>query len=309
MGSRSLSNSLSGASDRGVLSRLDFFWQTARDYFYILLGALVQSIAMRLFLVPALLLSGGVSGTAQIINYFTGWPIGLMVFVGNVPLFILGWRYLGRLRFAIRTAFAIAVFSLLTDLWVLFLPQSGVTGDLVLNSLYGGILYGIGLGLVYRGRGTSGGSDILGLILYRRLGISLTQAYLATDALVVLAGGLAWNWELALYGIVVIYVSGLAAEMISEGGSIFRSAVIITGRASEIADRILTELERGVTLIPGTGGYTGEARPVLYCVVTRAEVNKLKALVHELDPRAFMVIGQVNEALGEGFKPLRLQEG
>lgn len=308
MGSRSLSNSLSRTSDRAP-GRLDFSWQTARDYFYILLGALVQSIAMRLFLVPALLLSGGVSGTAQIINYFTGWPIGLMVFVGNVPLFILGWRYLGRLRFAIRTAFAIAVFSLLTDLWVLFLPQSGVTGDLVLNSLYGGILYGIGLGLVYRGRGTSGGSDILGLILYRRLGISLTQAYLATDALVVLAGGLAWNWELALYGIVVIYVSGLAAEMISEGGSIFRSAVIITGRAGEVSDRILTELERGVTLIPGTGGYTGEARPVLYCVVTRAEVNKLKALVHELDPKAFMVIGQVNEALGEGFKPLRLHEG
>ncbi|NMC78940.1 MAG: YitT family protein [Chloroflexi bacterium] len=304
MGTKSLFNGhLSNLS-----GQLDLSWETARDYLYIFLGSLIQGVAMRLFLIPALLVSGGVSGLAQIINYFTGWPIGLMVFIGNVPLFILGWRYLGRLRFAIRTVFSLVVFSLVTDLWIWFLPYRGITQDLVLNSLYGGILYGIGVGLVYRGRGTSGGSDILGLILYRRLGISLTQAYLAVDALVVLAGGLAWNWELALYGIVVIYVCGLAAEMVSEGQSILRSAVIITACPQEISNRILTELERGVTIIPGTGAYTGATRPVLYCVVGRAEVNKLKVLVHELDPKAFMVIGQVNEALGEGFKPLKSRD-
>ena len=304
MGTKSLSN----GHLSNLIGQLDLSWETARDYLYIFLGSLIQGVAMRLFLIPALLVSGGVSGLAQIINYFTGWPIGLMVFIGNVPLFILGWRYLGRLRFAIRTVFSLVVFSLVTDLWIWFLPYRGITQDLVLNSLYGGILYGIGVGLVYRGRGTSGGSDILGLILYRRLGISLTQAYLAVDALVVLAGGLAWNWELALYGIVVIYVCGLAAEMVSEGQSILRSAVIITACPQEISNRILTELERGVTIIPGTGAYTGATRPVLYCVVGRAEVNKLKVLVHELDPKAFMVIGQVNEALGEGFKPLKSRD-
>ncbi len=304
MGTKSLSN----GHLSNLIGQLDLSWETARDYLYIFLGSLIQGVAMRLFLVPALLVSGGVSGLAQIINYFTGWPIGLMVFIGNVPLFILGWRYLGRLRFAIRTVFSLVVFSLVTDLWIWFLPYQGITKDLVLNSLYGGILYGIGVGLVYRGRGTSGGSDILGLILYRRLGISLTQAYLAVDALVVLAGGLAWNWELALYGIVVIYVCGLAAEMVSEGQSILRSAIIITACPQEISNRILTELERGVTIIPGTGAYTGATRPVLYCVVGRAEVNKLKVLVHELDPKAFMVIGQVNEALGEGFKPLKSRD-
>ncbi len=304
MGTKSLSN----GHLSNLIGQLDLSWETARDYLYIFLGSLIQGVAMRLFLVPALLVSGGVSGLAQIINYFTGWPIGLMVFIGNVPLFILGWRYLGRLRFAIRTVFSLVVFSLVTDLWIWFLPYQGITKDLVLNSLYGGILYGIGVGLVYRGRGTSGGSDILGLILYRRLGISLTQAYLAVDALVVLAGGLAWNWELALYCIVVIYVCGLAAEMVSEGQSILRSAIIITACPQEISNRILTELERGVTIIPGTGAYTGATRPVLYCVVGRAEVNKLKVLVHELDPKAFMVIGQVNEALGEGFKPLKSRD-
>jgi uncharacterized membrane-anchored protein YitT (DUF2179 family) len=160
------------------------------------------------------------------------------------------------------------------------------------------------LGLVYRGQGTSGGSDILGRILNHRLGISISQSYLITDTLVVLAGGFAFNWERALYGLVVIYVSGLAAEMISEGSGIFRTAMIITSQPDEVSRCVLTIMERGLTILPGTGAYTGISRPVLYCVVTRSEVNQLKQLVREVDPGAFMVIGAVHEALGEGFQPL-----
>jgi uncharacterized membrane-anchored protein YitT (DUF2179 family) len=121
---------------------------------------------------------------------------------------------------------------------------------------------------------------------------------------VVLAGGFAFNWERALYGLVVIYVSGLAAEAVSEGSGIFRSAMIITNQPDAVANQVLTIMERGLTILPGTGGYTRETRPVLYCVITRSEVNQLKSLVREIDPRAFMVIGAVHEALGEGFNPL-----
>lgn len=281
-------------------------WRSIQDYSLVVLGALVQALAMRLFLVPAQLVSGGVSGAAQVVNFYTAWPIGLMVFIGNVPLFILGWRFLGGRRFALRTALAIAAFSFLTDLLVLFIPAEGVTDDLVLNSIYGGVMLGIGLGLVYRGRGTSGGSDILGRILNYRFGISISQAYLVTDTVVVLLGGLAFNWERALYGLVVIYVSGLAAEAVSEGSSVFRATMIITRRPREVADRILYDLERGVTILSGSGAYTGADRPVLYCVVTRSEVNQIKEIVHQVDPDAFMVIGQVYEALGEGFRPLKL---
>lgn len=287
------------------MGALDFSWKTLGDYGLILFGALVQAFAMRLFLIPALLVSGGVSGAAQIINHFTSWPIGLMVFIGNVPLFVLGWRHLGGLRFALRTAMAVAAFSLFTDLLAFFLPAGGMTDDLVLNCLYGGLGLGVGLGIVYRGKGTSGGSDILGRILNRRFGISISQSYLVTDTLVVLAGGLAFNWERALYGLVVIYVSGLAAEMVSEGSGIFRSVIIITGRTQEVSEHILTDMERGVTILQGTGAYTGAERPVLYCVVTRPEVNQIKALVAEADPDAFMVIGTAHEALGEGFRPLK----
>jgi uncharacterized membrane-anchored protein YitT (DUF2179 family) len=280
-------------------------WGILLDYGYVIAGALIQALAMRLFLVPAQLVSGGISGIGQIINAFTGWPIGLMIFVGNLPLFVLGWRFLGGPRFAVRTALAITVFSFFTDAFFWIIPGTGVTRDLVLNCLYGGVMLGIGLGLVYRGQGTSGGSDILGRILNYRFGISISQSYLLTDTLVVLAGGFAFNWEKALYGLVVIYVSGLAAEMISEGSTVFRTALIISSCSDEVAKKILSEMERGVTILQGTGAYTGADRPVLYVVITRAEVNQVKALVHEVDPKAFMVIGQAHEALGEGFMPLK----
>lgn len=282
----------------------DFSWKTITEYGYIILGALIQALSMRLFLIPALLVSGGVSGIAQILNHLTGWPIGLMVFVGNIPLFILGWRYLGGSRFAKRTALSVLLFSVFTDLLVFFIPKQGITDDLVLDCLYGGITLGIGLGLVYRGQGTSGGSDILGRILNHRLGISISQAYLVTDTLVVLAGGLVFDWERALYGLIVIWVSGLAAEAASEGAGVFRTVLIITNNPEAVQKNILEVLERGVTILEGTGAYTGASRPVLYTVITRSEVNQLKELVREADPHAFVVIGQAHEALGEGFKPL-----
>ena len=288
-----------------TLRSADFTRASLVDYAYVLLGALIQALAMRLFLIPAMLVSGGISGAAQLIHHYTAWPIGLMVFIGNLPLFLLGWRFLGGPRFALRTALSITVFSFFTDTFMWLIPGEGVTHDLVLNSLYGGVMLGVGLGLVYRGQGTSGGSDILGRILNYRFGISISQSYLLTDTLVVLAGGFSFGWEKALYGLVVIYVSGLAAEMISEGSSVFRTALIISSNPEAVSQKILSEMERGVTILKGTGAYTGVDRPVLYVVISRAEVNMVKALVHEVDPNAFMVISQAHEALGEGFKPLK----
>ncbi|MDO9120944.1 MAG: YitT family protein [Anaerolineaceae bacterium] len=281
-----------------------FTWKTLRDYALLLTGALIQAFSMRMFLVPGLLVSGGISGAAQIINHYVSFPLGVMIFLGNVPLFVLGWRFLGGPRFAIRTAFAVTSFSILTDVLGFVLPVSGITNDSVLNALFGGVTLGIGLGLVYLGQGTSGGSDILARILNHRFGISISQAYLITDTVVVLAGGFAFSWPNALYALVVIYVSGIAAEMVSEGTSIFRTVMIITDQSEQVRKVILDALERGVTILSGTGGFTGKDRPVLYTVVTRAEVNQLKQLVKEIDPNAFVVVGIAHEALGEGFKPL-----
>ncbi len=291
------------------MNPLKNFWLQIRDYVLILLGALTQAISLRLFLVPANLASGGVSGVSQLIHHYTGWPIGVMVLVGNIPLFLLGWRFLGGKRFALRTAVAVLSYSIAIDLllYLPFFPKNGLTDDIVLNSLYGAVISGVGYGLVYRARGTSGGSDILARILNHWRAIPMTQSYLMVDSAVILAAGFVFGWDKALYAIITLYVSGLVAETVLEGGGTARTAMIVTSKPQEIADEILVELERGVTVLAGTGAYTGEERPVLYCVVTRAEIAQVKAIVHEADPSAFLVIGVAHEALGEGFRPLKTQ--
>jgi len=284
-------------------SRLRLSWASAQDFALITAGALLQALAIRLFLVPTNLVNGGIAGIAQIIYHFTGWPIGVMILAGNLPLFFLGWRYLGGPRFALRTAFAVLSVSLFTDLLPLlpFMPVDGLTPDLVLNTLYGGVVSGIGYGLVYRGQGTSGGSDILARILNHWRGIPISQSYLITDSLVMFTGGLVFSWENALYAIVMLYISGIAAEAASEGSNVVRTALIVTANPQRVTDHILHQMERGVTILSGRGGYTGNEKLILYCVISRSEVGQLKAVVREADPKAFMVIGQAHEALGEGF--------
>jgi len=289
------------------------YYPAIRDYLLIIISSLIQAISLRLFFIPANLASGGVSGISQLINHVTNWPIGLMVFIGNVPLFLLGWRFLGGYKFAMRTAVAIFTYSLFTDLLIripLFnyyadILIADLQGDIFLNSLYGAIISGVGYGMVYRARGTSGGSDILARILNNWRGISMTQSYLIVDTAVILSAGFVFGWKEALYAMIALYVSGLVAETVLEGGGTVRSAMIMTSKAEEISSRVIDELQRGTTYLEGRGGYTGNSRPVLYCVVNRSEVASLKAIVHETDPEAFMVIGVAHEALGEGFKPLK----
>jgi uncharacterized membrane-anchored protein YitT (DUF2179 family) len=194
----------------------------------------------------------------------------------------------------------------------LFAPSGAGTGlindlqgDIFLSALYGAVVSGIGYGLVYRARGTSGGSDVLARILNHYRGVPMTQSYLLVDTVVILGAGFVFGWKAALYAMIALYVSGLVAESTLEGGATVRTAIIVTTEPETIAARVVEELERGATILEGTGAYTGAGRPVLYCVITRSEVATLKAIVQEVDPRAFMVIGVAHEALGEGFRPLK----
>src|SRR5512147_1667283 len=228
------------------------YWPTIRDYFLILVAALIQAVSLRLFFVPANLASGGVAGISQLIHHFTGWPIGLMVFLGNIPLFVLGWRFLGGSRFAARTAFAVFMYSAFTDLLVqtpLFAPNGAASrliadlqGDIFLNALYGAIISGVGYGLVYRARGTSGGSDILARILSHYRGVPMTQSYLMVDTAVILGAGFVFGWKSALYSMIALYVSGLVAEAVLEGGGTVRAAMIVTREPEAVANRVLEEL-------------------------------------------------------------------
>jgi uncharacterized membrane-anchored protein YitT (DUF2179 family) len=277
----------------------------ARDYALILFGSALLAVSMHLFFIPNELVAGGLSGTAQIINSFTGWPIGTLTFVLNIPLFVLGWFYLGGYRFLARTVIASFVFSAVLDGLQYFWPGVRLTDDLALNALYGGVTAGVAVGLLFRARATSGGTDILARILERRFGMPLSQAYLYTDGLVVFLAGLTFGWERALYAVIALYIGGVLVEVTLNGSNVMRVATIITTRPQAVADRILADLERGVTEWAGHGMYTGAERHVLLCAVSRADTVMLKEIIHDVDPAAFVIIGQAQEVFGEGFRSLR----
>jgi uncharacterized membrane-anchored protein YitT (DUF2179 family) len=276
-----------------------------RDYTLIFVGVMLQALSMVLFYIPGNLAAGGVSGIAQLVGNFTGWPVGTLYIVLNVPLLALGWKYLGGRRFFIRTVFAVLAYSIAMDALTLILPQHGITSDPILNALYGGVIGGVGVGLVLRGQGTTGGTDILARLLNRWRGIPYSHTYIATDVLVVFAAGLSFGWTLALYAVVALYVGGVAAEFAAEGVRTTRTVIIITRNPQDVAQRVMADLQRGVTMWSGMGMYSGQERQILFCTVSRAEVNPIKSIVHEADPQAFVVIGEAYEALGEGFKPLQ----
>jgi len=289
---------------RNFFRQLDFSWRSIRDYLMIILGGLVQALALRTFLIPAQLVGGGISGIAQLLYYLWGTPVGMITLLANIPLFIIGWRYLGGPRFALRTILSVLSYTVFTDILVEWTGSAPFTEDILLNSLYGGLLLGVGLGLVYLGRGTSGGTDILGRILNQRMGMSISLAYMITDSFAVLLAGFFFGWEKSLYGLIMIYLSGVAADMISQGTNVIREAMIITDETEKVVAAITEQLGRGTTIIGAKGGYTMKDRPIVFCVVTAGEVIRLKTLVQDADPDAFMVVGHANEALGEGFKPL-----
>lgn len=285
--------------------RPETFWRILRDYAVILFGSALLAVSMDLFFIPNNLVAGGLSGAAQIINSFTGWPIGTLTFILNIPLFILGWFYLGGHRFLARTVFAAFTFSVILDGLQLYWPGIKLTDDLALNALYGGITAGVAVGLLFRARATSGGTDILARILERKFGMPLSQAYLYTDGLVVFLAGLTFGWELALYAVIALYVGGVLVEVTLNGSNVMRVATIITTRPGAVADRVLADLERGVTDWTGRGMYTGMERHVLLVAVSRQETVLLKSIIHEVDPDAFVIIGKAQEVYGEGFRSLK----
>ncbi|MGB7538642.1 MAG: YitT family protein, partial [Anaerolineales bacterium] len=256
-----------------------------RDILLILIGAVIQAVGMDLFLIPGKLAAGGVSGIAQIVNRYTGWPIGVMIILFNIPLFVLGWRFLGGRRFLLRTFLAVGIYAVLIDVLALYLPRD-LTSDSVLNALFGGVLMGGGMGLVFRAKGTTGGTDILARLLGKWRGIPLSESFLLTDTAVVLGSGIAFSWTLALYAVVALYTSGMAAELTSEGTGVVRAATIITDKPQEVGQKIMHELSRGVTMWRGTGLYSGKERQILFCAISRSEVNPLKAIIYEVDPAA-----------------------
>ncbi len=265
-------------------------------------GSILTAFGYTLFQVPFDITAGGLSGLAIIINHFTGWSEGVLFFVMNIPLVILGYFHLGRWRFIASTTLCLIVFSFFTDLFIRYLPgwmdHYPLTDNILLASLYAGICFGIGNGIIFRAGGSFPGTTIPGRIIQQKTGFPLSQSFLFTDTAIIFAAGLVFGWELALLAMISLFFSGLAADYVLEGVSQVRTAMIVTDKPRELNDMIMKTLGRGVTHWEVTGGYTGRQHTMVYCTVYRSQVMNLKYIASQVDPDAFIVIGVAQQAIG-----------
>ncbi len=273
-----------------------------RNFILLTAGGLLLAANVNLFLAPSRIAPGGVSGIAIILNSLTRWPIGLTMLVLNVPLVVLGYFHLGRRRFLGRTMYVVLLYNLGIDLLSRWLPAEGLTDQPLLNALYGGMVGGIGTGLVFRGGGTSAGTGVIGRVLQLRTGIPVSQLYLFTDGAVVLAAGLAFGWESAVYALVTLFLWGLAVDFVLEGPSVVRTAFVVTDHPDRVAQAVFGQLGLGLTAWAARGMFTEAEHTVLFCTVSRPDVDELRSVVSAADPEAFVVIGHGHQASGGVYR-------
>jgi len=267
------------------------------SYISLLIGAFLIAISFNLFLLPNRIASGGVSGISIILNTLMDTPPAYTQWALNIPLFLLGFFVLGK-QFGVKTA----VGSILLPLFVLLTSHlEPPTHDPLLGALYGGLGVGVGLGLVFRGRGSTGGLDAAAQMLHRLFGIRLGLAVAVLDGLVIISAGIFISLENALYALIGLFATSKTIDIIQTGLQTSKAAYIISKDPDRVTEAILHDLDRGLTRLSGVGGYTGDPRPVLLVVVGQNEVMRLKLLVRDADPEAFVIITNAAEVLGEGF--------
>lgn len=287
-------------------------------YVGILIGCVIMALGMNLFLIPYKLAPGGVSGLATVLHHVSQGrlPVGLLMLAMNIPLFLLGWKSKGH-GFMLRSLFGTIVLSLVIDLtapsidrlvnvWFVSMDVTMATPDLLLNALAGGLIMGIGLAFVLKEDATTGGTDMAAAILRKFIpGLSIGTFLLFLDVVVVLFATVAFrSIKLGLYATVSLYVASKTIDAFLEGINFAKTLMIISDKAEMIAERLMHEIDRGVTGLKGVGMYSGKAKTVLMCVVKREEIPQVKHIVQECDPQAFVLLSDAREVLGEGFIPI-----
>ncbi len=286
-----------------------------KDYSFILIGSFILAVGFVYFITPHKIVPGGVYGIAIVVHYLTtgvfhfwpnGIPIGLFGLVLNIPLTIAGIKILGP-RFGIKTIIGFVLTSVFMDGITYLRPDGNIplVDDVLLSSVFGGVLIGFGLGLIFKSRATSGGSDIIAMIIAKYSHLQLGKLMIYVDSVIVLIALFAFrDWHIPLYSWVVIYIAGRAIDMTLEGANYNKALLIISNKHLEIKNKLLFDLERGGTYLRGEGMFTGEEKRIIYTVVSRREVAILEEFISQIDPDAFITIMDAKEILGEGFQNL-----
>lgn len=265
---------------------------------FITIGAILVSIGLEIFLIPNHVIDGGIVGVSIILSHLTGWKLGFFLFFLNVPFLFLGYKQIGK-TFALSTFLGVAVMSVGTTL---LHPVPPLTSDLLLSSVFGGVILGIGVGLVIRYGGSLDGTEIVAILVNKKTPFSVGEVVMFFNIFILGSAGFVFGWERAMYSLIAYYIAFKMIDITLEGLDQSKSVWIISDKHSEIGDAILARLGRGVTYLSGEGGYTGDFKKVIFVVITRLEEAKLKTIVEDIDQSAFIAIGNIHDVKGGRFK-------
>lgn len=270
---------------------LNFF----RKLFFLTLGPCIAAFALEVFLVPNNIIDGGIVGISIILSYLTKMNLGLLIFVINIPFFFLAFNKIGK-KFVIQTFYAIGILSLAVN--ILTTHHLPVTHDLLLSTVFGGIALGTGVGLVLKNEGSLDGTEIMSLVLSKKFGFSVGEWIMTFNVFIYGASGLVFGWNKAMYAVLTYFIAFKVIDIVIEGLNTSKSIRIISDKAYEIGQELLDKLDLGVTYLKGVGAYSGAEKTIIYCVVSRLEMARMKEIIKNIDPRAFISVVDVHEAYG-----------
>lgn len=266
-----------------------------RKVFFLTLGPFVAAFALEVFLVPNNIIDGGIVGISIILSYLTKINLGLLIFIINIPFFLLAFNKIGK-KFVIQTFYAVGMLALALNLFsVIKMP---VTHDLLLSTVFGGIVLGTGVGLVLKNEGSLDGTEIMSLVLSKKFGFSVGEWIMTFNIFIYGAAGFVFGWHKAMYAILTYFIAFRVIDVVIEGLNTSKSIRIISDKAHEIGQELMEKLDLGVTYLKGIGAYSGAEKTIIYCVVSRLEMAKMKDIVKRIDPTAFMSVVDVHEAYG-----------
>jgi uncharacterized membrane-anchored protein YitT (DUF2179 family) len=265
---------------------------------FIVLGALLMSIGLEIFLVPNNIIDGGITGISIILSHVTGFKLGIFLFFLNLPFLIIGYKQIGK-TFALSTLLGVAVMSFGTTL---LHPVKEVTNDPLLAAVFGGIILGIGVGLVIRYGGSLDGTEIVAILFNKKLPFSVGETVMFFNIFILGSAGFVFGWDRAMYSLMAYFIAFKMIDVTIQGLDESRSVWIISDKDQEIGEALLARLGRGVTYLHGEGGYTREDKKVIFCVITRLEEAKLKSIIEDIDESAFLAVGSIHNVKGGNFK-------
>jgi len=265
-----------------------------KKYIYIFIGSIITAVGLEIFLIPNNIIDGGVVGISIMFSAITGLPFGAFLILINLPFLYLGYKHIGK-AFAIATTFAVISLSFWSSV---FLPVLPVTNDYFLAAVFGGIITGTGVGLIIRNGGSLDGTEIVAILTDKKTVFSVGEIVMFINLFILSSASLVFGWDKAMYSLVAYFVIAKMIDVVLKGLEETYSVMIVTSQHTDILNRLMLEMDKGVTVLHGEGGYTKEKRKILYCVVTRLEIDKLKNMVLDIDEGAFVTINPVSDIVG-----------